>query len=194
MIASSGYCGASVVCCNVDVEIGGVRFVDSVMWDIHQSSLSPLEFSRRTCVELGIGLSFVQPIAQSIGQQLTEYGRKNSMWAVEGTIAPAGENIQTVIIDVRFRSVIFRDRLQWDVNCPYNSPEKFARITVADLNLPQEMEPIIALTIHQQVSRFRMAAPSSTTSNEDAQFKEVEGPCVSSTLNSSSLYEVKAPP
>lgn len=99
--------------------------------------LSPLEFSRRTCAELGIGLSFVQPIAQSIGQQLIEYGRKNPTWAVEGTIAPAGENIQTVIIDVRFRSVIFRDRLQWDVNCPYNSPEQFARITVADLNLPQ---------------------------------------------------------
>ncbi|CAB1113449.1 unnamed protein product [Ectocarpus sp. CCAP 1310/34] len=38
MLASSGYCGASVVCCNMDVEIGGVRFVDSVMWDIHQSS------------------------------------------------------------------------------------------------------------------------------------------------------------
>lgn len=43
MIASSGYCGASVVCCNVDVEIGGVRFVDSV------------RFMLLSQVELGLG-------------------------------------------------------------------------------------------------------------------------------------------
>lgn len=99
--------------------------------------LSPREFSRTTCAELGVGLAFVQPMAWSISQQLIEHRRKFPGWALEGTIAPAAENIQLLDIDVRFRSVVYRDRVRWDVNCLHNSPERFARSTVADLNLPQ---------------------------------------------------------
>lgn len=126
------------------------------------------------CEELGVGLAFVHPIAQSISQQLIEYESKFPGWALEGTIAPAAENLVTVEIDVRFRSVIFRDQLKWDINCLHNSPERFARSTVADLNLPQELEAIIALVVHQQVSRHRLA-PHQQNTNED-----IKGPCVSS--------------
>lgn len=137
--------------------------------------MSPEEFSRRTCEELGVGLDFVQPIAQSISQQLFKYERTFPGWALEGTIGPATENIVTVDIDVRFRSVIYRDQVKWDVSCLHNSPERFARSTVADLNLPQELEPIIALVVHQQVSSHRLAARSLSSTNE-----EIEGPRVSS--------------
>lgn len=137
--------------------------------------MSPEEFSRRTCEELGVGLAFVQPIAQSICQQLIEYESTFPGWALEGTIGPAAENIVTVDIDVRFRSVIYRDQVEWDVSCLHNSPERFARSTVADLNLPQELEPIIALVVHQQVSRHRLTTPSLSSMKED-----IKGPCVSS--------------
>lgn len=138
--------------------------------------MSPEEFSRRTCEELGVGLAFVQPIAQSISQQLIEYESKFPGWALEGTIGPAAENIVTVNIDVRFRSVIFREQVKWDINCLHNSPERFARSTVADLNLPQELEPMIALVVHQQVSSHRLRTPPSpSATNED-----IEGPCISS--------------
>eukprot|EP00752_Nemacystus_decipiens_P004048 g3706.t1 len=62
--------------------------------------MSPEEFSKRTCEELGVGSAFVQPIAQSISQQLIEYERKYPGWALEGTIGPAAENIVTVDVDV----------------------------------------------------------------------------------------------
>lgn len=52
-------------------------------------------------------------------------------------IAAAAENLQVIDIDVRFRSVVYRDRLEWDVNCLHSSPESFARCTVTDLALPQ---------------------------------------------------------
>lgn len=99
--------------------------------------LSPSEFSRRACAELSVGLAFVQPMAQSINEQLIEFKRKFPGWALEGMIAPAVENIQVLDIDVRFRSVVYRDKVRWDINCLHNSPERFARSTVADLNLPQ---------------------------------------------------------
>lgn len=137
--------------------------------------MSPEEFSSRTCEDLGVGLAFVQPIAQSIVQQLIEYESKFPGWALEGTIGPAAENIVMIDIDVRFRSVIYRDQAKWDVSCLHNSPECFARSTVADLNLPQELEPIIALVVHQQVSSHRLAAPSLSPTNED-----IEGPCICS--------------
>ncbi|CAM9796065.1 unnamed protein product [Pylaiella littoralis] len=141
--------------------------------------LSPGEFSRRACAELSVGSAFVQPMAQSISQQLIEHKRKFPGWTLEGMVAPAAENIQVLDIDVRFRSIIYRDQVRWDINCLHNSPERFARSTVADLNLPQEMEPTIALILHQQVSNHRMAAPSSISSSEGCHFKDIEGPCIS---------------
>lgn len=88
--------------------------------------------------ELGLSRSFIIPVAQSIIRQLFDFRRAMPAWTSEGTIsAGAEENLQLIEIDVRFRSIIYRDRLQWDVNCLYNSPENFARCTVADLGLPQ---------------------------------------------------------
>lgn len=141
----------------------------------YAKQMSPEEFSRRTCEELGVGLAFVQPMAQSISQQLMEHESKFPGWALEGTTGPPAENIVTVDIDVRIRSVIYRDQFKWDVNCLHNSPERFARNTVADLNLPQELEPIIALVVHQQVSSHRLAVPSLSPT-----IKDIEGPCMSS--------------
>ncbi|CAM9805327.1 unnamed protein product [Hapterophycus canaliculatus] len=132
------------------------------------------------CAELGVGSVFVQPIAQSISQQVIEGKRKIPEWALKGTVAPATENMKVILIDIRFRSVVYRDRLQWDSNCLHNSPERFARSTVADLNLPQEMEPIIALTIHQQTSAHHENALSSASREGDYQSKDIKGPCISS--------------
>lgn len=85
--------------------------------------------------------AFVQPIAQSISRQLLNYRRKDSGWRMEGNTAEAQEITCPIQIDVRFRSVIYRERLQWDVHCLQNSPECFARRTVADLALPQASSP-----------------------------------------------------
>lgn len=102
-----------------------------------RKQLSPDQFSRHTVEELGLSRTFIQPVAESIRRQLLNYARKLPGLATEGTIAPSSENIQPLEIDVRYRSVIYRDRLQWDVNSLHGSPEIFARHTVADLALPQ---------------------------------------------------------
>lgn len=38
-LVSSGYCGASIVCCNIDIDVDGVRVTESIMWDL-QSDVS----------------------------------------------------------------------------------------------------------------------------------------------------------
>lgn len=118
---------------------------------VGRDQVSPLEFSTRMCAELGVGSMFVQPIAQSINQQLIEHKRKVPGWALQGTVAPARENMKEILIDVRFRSVVYRDCFQWDVNCLHNSPERFARSTVADLKLPQVSTP----TTHSVLQKIR---------------------------------------
>lgn len=45
MIVSSGYSGASVVCCDLDIDVGGVRIIDSIVWDLH-SAVSQRERGR----------------------------------------------------------------------------------------------------------------------------------------------------
>jgi SNF5 / SMARCB1 / INI1 len=42
-----------------------------------------------------------------------------------------------------------------DINEPLNKPEVFAAQLVADLQLPQEMEPAIALAITEQITNYR---------------------------------------
>lgn len=36
-LLSSGYCGASIVCCNIDIDLDGVRLTESIMWDLQSS-------------------------------------------------------------------------------------------------------------------------------------------------------------
>lgn len=98
--------------------------------------LSPGKFARRMSEELGLPPTFMQPIARSISRQLLDSERVLNRWA-ERTAGPVTESVRRIDIDVRFRSIIYRDHLQWDVNCLSNSAELFARCTVADLALPQ---------------------------------------------------------
>lgn len=101
--------------------------------------LAPEVFAARMGEELGLPKSFVQSIATSISRQLArmEFEGELPEWMKESQVAPVVENFCRVDIDIRFRSVIYRDHLQWDINCPTNSPEMFARCTVSDLALPQ---------------------------------------------------------
>eukprot|EP00904_Undaria_pinnatifida_P010357 jgi/Undpi1/6451/HiC_scaffold_20.g08931.m1 len=141
--------------------------------------------------ELGLSRNFIRSIAQSISRQLIDYGRRLPGWVAEGMVAPAAENLQVIDIDVRFRSIVYRDRLEWDVNCLHSSPESFARSTVADLALPQEMEPAIAFTIHQQICKHRVELTPSTSGIKENTTEDVTGPRLSS-LQPVDQYEFNA--
>ncbi|CAM9255581.1 unnamed protein product, partial [Choristocarpus tenellus] len=141
----------------LDVEMDGVRLVDSLVWDMHEQQLSPEAFAVMTCSDLGLPRSFESLVAASISDQLLAFEISLPAWVREGTIAPSKESLHPIHIDVRYRSLVYQDIIEWDINCMYSSPETFARRTAGDLSLPQEMESAIAFTIHEQITNYRQA-------------------------------------
>ncbi|CAM9337746.1 unnamed protein product [Ascophyllum nodosum] len=176
---------------SIDIDVDGVRLIDSFTWDLHQGQLSPEQFSKRMIEELGLSRGFILPVAQSISRQLLDFRSAMPSWRSDGTVAAAEENLQLIDIDIRFRSIIYRDRMQWDVNCLNNSPEVFARCTVADLGLPQEMEAPIAYSVHQQLCKHRMTGSRSSTEDSRQISEDRLGPYISS-VQPVDQYEFKS--
>lgn len=48
------------------------------------------------------------------------------------------EQIRTIAINVRIGRVVYKDKFEWDINNPDNSPEDFAECVTADLGLSDE--------------------------------------------------------
>lgn len=42
-------------------------------------------------------------------------------------------NVVPVNLSIRVGNLLYEDHLEWDMDCPENSPELFARTTVAEL-------------------------------------------------------------
>lgn len=101
--------------------------------------LAPQVFSAQMSADLELPRSFVQPIASSISRQIkrAEFERAHSQWNSKAPAVPFVDSLCCIDVDLRFRSIVYRDHFHWDVNCLNSSPERFARITVADLALPQ---------------------------------------------------------
>ncbi|CAM9244388.1 unnamed protein product [Discosporangium mesarthrocarpum] len=150
---------ACLVPIRLDVEVEGVRLVDSFTWNLHeqQFQITPEAFAVMTCTDLRLPRSFEPPVAASVREQLQAFKLTLPGWLREGTIAPTGESLHPIHIDIRFQSMVYRDRLEWDLNCVQSSPEALARRTTGDLSLPQEIEPAIAFTIHEQLMNYRQA-------------------------------------
>ena len=61
------------------------------------------------------------------------------------------EQIRIVNINVRVGRVVLKDRVEWDINNPNNSPEDFAECLCADLGLEDEFKLLIAHQIRERV-------------------------------------------
>ena len=48
------------------------------------------------------------------------------------------EQIRVISVNVRIGRVVYKDKFEWDINNPDNSPEDFAECVCADLGLGDE--------------------------------------------------------
>jgi len=48
------------------------------------------------------------------------------------------EQIRTISVNVRIGRVLFKDKFEWDINNPDNSPEDFSECVCADSGLGDE--------------------------------------------------------
>lgn len=61
------------------------------------------------------------------------------------------EQVRTISINVRVGRVIVKDKFEWDINNPDNSPEEFAECICADLGLGDEFLLPVAHQIREKV-------------------------------------------
>ena len=68
------------------------------------------------------------------------------------------EQIRAITINVRVGKVVVRDKFEWDINNPDNSPEDFAECMCADLGLGSEFMLPIAHQIREKILELQKTA------------------------------------
>lgn len=141
----------------VDLTHGGARFVDSFCWNISNKSTTPEELAARTCADLNLVPAFQPKIALQISEQIESFSTIIDLvkLAIHGD-APFAYKIKERILmnlSLRHSVVEYSDKFYWDPMCRKVTPEKFARLTCADLGLPANMEPMIAFKIREMLFR-----------------------------------------
>ena len=61
------------------------------------------------------------------------------------------EQIRIISVNVRIGRVVYKDKFEWDINNPDNSPEDFAECVCADLGLGDEFFLPIAHQIREKI-------------------------------------------
>lgn len=144
----------------VDISYKGARYVDSFCWNCNPESntMSPYEFSCRTCADVGLPDGFQWKMALQIQEQVDAYRILIHMLKTNGAELMSRMNsLMPIALGIRFQTVDYSDRFLFDCcgsggSMPY-APEYFARVTVLNLGLPGEMEPIIARSIRESIFR-----------------------------------------
>ncbi|GAQ83256.1 hypothetical protein KFL_001410140 [Klebsormidium nitens] len=65
-------CKEHLVEVNLNVELEGRTYKDRVLWDLNEPQNSPDEFAFSVCTDLGLPMSFVDPIRTDVLKQLVE--------------------------------------------------------------------------------------------------------------------------
>ena len=98
-------------------------------------------------------------VAQSIREQLAAYDYALGMGGgIGGSAAAPASVLAPLSLRVRAAGLVYEDTVEWDVlggEAGGSAPEAFAMRTVADLGLPPEFEPAIALSLREQILAYR---------------------------------------
>lgn len=129
----------------LDVDLEGHRLRDTITWNKNEKNLTPEQFSEILVDDLEIPGSFVQVIANVIRAQVDGY---------EADVKALKEDSdQRVIIklNIHVGNTSLVDQFEWDVSCPDNSPEEFAKTLCQELGLGGEFVSAICYSIRGQL-------------------------------------------
>ncbi|RCK56319.1 Chromatin structure-remodeling complex subunit SFH1 [Candida viswanathii] len=101
------------------------KLVDTFMWNLNESVVTPLEFAEIVCTDLELPTSMAAQIADSINQQVEEYSYASNL------ILPTEDPYNvTVELTVNLNKHLYQDRFEWDMNQTDVTPEMFAQIVI----------------------------------------------------------------
>lgn len=129
----------------LDIDLEGHRLRDTLTWNKNEKNLTPEQFSEILVDDLEIPGAFVPVIANIIRTQVDGYDADFK--------ALVGELDHRVIIklNIHVGNTSLVDQFEWDISCPQNSPEEFARILCQELGLGGEFISAISYSIRGQL-------------------------------------------
>ncbi|PHZ17426.1 SNF5-domain-containing protein [Rhizopus microsporus ATCC 52813] len=165
----------------LDIQNDGYRICDTFVWNVNDPSVSPIQFARITCDDLGLPLYFVRLIAASIVDQIEDYYSsiygadeenvestslhhplairntklKDGMLDLKTDLFTGKTELRIFIkLDITIGNMELNDRFEWDITCKENSPEAFAKVLVSELGLSGEFKSAIAHSIREQIYTY----------------------------------------
>lgn len=130
----------------LDMEIDGYKLRDCFTWNKNETLITPEIFAELLCDDLDLPTTtFVQPIVQSIRQQLEAAPSDN-------LISEHTDQRAVLKLNIHVGNLSLVDQFEWDMSEPENSPEQFAVSLCADLGLGGEFIPAIAYSIRGQLA------------------------------------------
>eukprot|EP00117_Sycon_ciliatum_P028550 scpid61358/ scgid22922/ SWI/SNF-related matrix-associated actin-dependent regulator of chromatin subfamily B member 1 len=130
----------------LDLEIENHKLRDTFLWNKNESMITPEQFAELLCDDMELPSPlFVQPIANAIRGQVEQH---------PGDLVAMDEEDRRVPIklNIHVGNISLVDQFEWDLSCPHNSPEEFARQLCSDLGLGGEFVSTIAYSIRGQIS------------------------------------------
>ncbi len=144
-----------LVPCKVDVKLNGARYVDCFLWNLYNSVLSPDEFAASIARDLALPIGFRSRIAMQLCEQVEAFADlMNTIYSLlppESDIIEKLPALNKMAIGLRHLGMEYSDSFDYNVLHSAVTPEDFAVTTCADLGLPSEMEPAIALKIRDTI-------------------------------------------
>jgi len=140
-----------LVPCKIDVKLNGARYVDCFLWNLYSSVMSPDEFAGSIVRDLNLPVGFRSRIALQLCEQVEAFAdfvsTVHSLLPADADIVEKLPALNKISLELRHLGVEYADTFGYDIHRASLTPEEFAVITCAELGLPAEMEPAIALKI-----------------------------------------------
>lgn len=158
----------SLVPIRVEFETDTHRIRDCFVWNVNEGLITPDNFARIFCNDIGVPISWSDTVSNQIRAQLEEHEGIASMNLggdsaidVTTTGTEEGEEIPEcrviISIDVQIANHHLMDHIEWDLLSPL-TPEVFAQSLASELGLSGEAVPLIAHAIHAEIIKHKKDA------------------------------------
>ncbi|KAK6205223.1 chromatin structure remodeling complex protein SFH1 [Scheffersomyces amazonensis] len=126
------------------------KLVDSFLWNLNESLITPQEFADIVCNDLELPNSMQSQITESIIQQIEEFSYASNL-----QLPSDAPSVVIIDLSVNLNKYLYQDRFEWDLNQKDITPEQFASIVVDDLGLDLEFKPAISQALHEIILRVK---------------------------------------
>jgi len=143
---------SNIIPIEIEIDREGVKFKDTILWDLAQPWLNAALFAQITREDLDLPQSFETEIAKQIEDRVIQYIKEQKL---RSRSSKKDEEIIPIEIDLRIDDLYFRDKFTWDTSNQDADPEYFARVLCTDVGLDGAFEVAIAQEIRKQIEESR---------------------------------------